>query len=281
MSISVSLVAVFIPMIFMGGIMGRLFHEFAVTLTMAIAVSAVVSLTLTPMICGQFMRADAPAPPRGLGARIDRALERGFVAVQRFYALHTRLGAGASRVHAAGDARHRRVDRAALDRAAEGLHAVAGHRHADRLHAGLARRFVPGDGGAAARGGRCDAGRSRGGQRRLARSACRTAGARSTAAVSRQPETAVRTRHILRGGDRAAARTAGKGRRRADDVVLGAGPARRRPAGRRAVPVRGDHPGHRRDCVAGRWRSKTSCAPRPASSMSRRTRIAPGRRSTW
>jgi multidrug efflux pump len=65
MSISISLVAVFIPLIFMGGIMGRLFHEFAVTLTMAIAVSAVVSLTLTPMICGQFMRGDIAAPPHG------------------------------------------------------------------------------------------------------------------------------------------------------------------------------------------------------------------------
>ena len=53
MSISISLVAVFIPLIFMGGILGRLFHEFAMTLTMAIAISAVVSLTLTPMICGQ------------------------------------------------------------------------------------------------------------------------------------------------------------------------------------------------------------------------------------
>jgi hydrophobe/amphiphile efflux-1 (HAE1) family protein len=88
MSISISLVAVFIPLIFMGGIMGRLFHEFAVTLTMAIAISAVVSLTLTPMICGQYMRADSTAPPRGrIGARLDRSLERGFVAMQRFYAV--------------------------------------------------------------------------------------------------------------------------------------------------------------------------------------------------
>jgi multidrug efflux pump len=88
MSISISLVAVFIPLIFMGGIMGRLFHEFAVTLTMAIAVSAVVSLTLTPMICGQYMRGDTYAPPRGrIAARIDRALERGFNAMQRFYAV--------------------------------------------------------------------------------------------------------------------------------------------------------------------------------------------------
>ena len=55
MSISISLVAVFIPLIFMGGILGRLFHEFAMTLTMAIGVSAVVSLSLTPMICGRYM----------------------------------------------------------------------------------------------------------------------------------------------------------------------------------------------------------------------------------
>src|SRR5262249_17837193 len=78
---------VFIPLIFMGGIMGRLFHEFAVTLTMAIAISAVVSLTLTPMICGQYMQGDVSAPPRGrVAARIDRALEAGFATLQRFYA---------------------------------------------------------------------------------------------------------------------------------------------------------------------------------------------------
>jgi multidrug efflux pump len=59
-----------------------------VTLTMAIAVSAVVSLTLTPMICGQYMRGDTYAPPRGrIAARIDRALERAFTAMQRFYAV--------------------------------------------------------------------------------------------------------------------------------------------------------------------------------------------------
>jgi hydrophobe/amphiphile efflux-1 (HAE1) family protein len=87
MSISISLVAVFIPLIFMGGIMGRLFHEFAVTMTIAIAVSAVVSLTLTPMICGQYMRGDIKAPPRGrLAGRLDRGLERRFTAAQRFYA---------------------------------------------------------------------------------------------------------------------------------------------------------------------------------------------------
>jgi hydrophobe/amphiphile efflux-1 (HAE1) family protein len=87
MSISISLVAVFIPLIFMGGVMGRLFHEFAMTLTMAIGVSAVVSLTLTPMICAHYMKGDIHAPPRGrIAGRLDRTLERGFAAVQRFYA---------------------------------------------------------------------------------------------------------------------------------------------------------------------------------------------------
>ena len=59
-SISISLIAVFIPILFMGGLIGRLFHEFAVTLSIAIIVSAVVSLTLTPMLCGRFLKAEHP-----------------------------------------------------------------------------------------------------------------------------------------------------------------------------------------------------------------------------
>ncbi len=55
-SITVSLLAVFIPILLMGGIVGRLFREFAVTLSIAIAVSAVVSLTLTPMMCSRLLR---------------------------------------------------------------------------------------------------------------------------------------------------------------------------------------------------------------------------------
>ena len=55
-SISLSLVAVFIPLLLMGGIMGRLFREFAITVTMTIAVSAFVSLTLSPMMCALFLR---------------------------------------------------------------------------------------------------------------------------------------------------------------------------------------------------------------------------------
>lgn len=55
-SISISLVAVFIPLLLMGGIVGRLFREFAVTVTLTIAMSVIISLTLTPMLCSRFLR---------------------------------------------------------------------------------------------------------------------------------------------------------------------------------------------------------------------------------
>ena len=75
-SMTISLVAVFIPVLFMGGLMGRLLHEFAVTISAAILVSGVVSLTLTPMLCSRFLRAPPgggarPAVP-GLRARLRR-----------------------------------------------------------------------------------------------------------------------------------------------------------------------------------------------------------------
>ncbi|HEY0369962.1 MAG TPA: multidrug efflux RND transporter permease subunit [Chthoniobacterales bacterium] len=82
-SISLSLVAVFIPLLFMGGLIGRLFHEFAVTLSAAILVSGVVSLTLTPMLCGRFLKRDDPNEKRGAFYRIS---ERGFDAMHNFYA---------------------------------------------------------------------------------------------------------------------------------------------------------------------------------------------------
>src|SRR5216110_1153549 len=55
-SMTLSLAAVFIPVLFMGGILGRLFREFAVTITAAILISGVVSLTLTPMLCSRFLK---------------------------------------------------------------------------------------------------------------------------------------------------------------------------------------------------------------------------------
>jgi len=67
LSMTLSLVAVFIPLMFMGGILGRLLHEFAVTITAAIVVSGLVSLTLTPMLCSRFLKPHRAAAP-GAGA---------------------------------------------------------------------------------------------------------------------------------------------------------------------------------------------------------------------
>ncbi|MBO0860464.1 MAG: multidrug efflux RND transporter permease subunit [Chloracidobacterium sp.] len=79
LSMSASLIAVFIPILLMGGIVGRLFREFAVTLSVAIAISLVVSLTATPMMCAKFLRSDERH------GRIYRANERAFNWIQVIY----------------------------------------------------------------------------------------------------------------------------------------------------------------------------------------------------
>jgi hydrophobe/amphiphile efflux-1 (HAE1) family protein len=80
LSISLSLVAVFIPLLLMGGIMGRVFREFALTVTASIAVSALVSLTLAPMLCARFMRLQAHHP-----GPLSATIEAGLDAMLAFY----------------------------------------------------------------------------------------------------------------------------------------------------------------------------------------------------
>jgi hydrophobe/amphiphile efflux-1 (HAE1) family protein len=82
-SMSLSLVAVFIPLLFMGGLIGRLFHEFAVTLSMAILVSGVISLTLTPMLCSRFLKPESAY--KGKKTLAYRASEWSFDQVLRIY----------------------------------------------------------------------------------------------------------------------------------------------------------------------------------------------------
>ena len=79
LSISISLVAVFIPLLFMGGIIGRQFHEFSVTLSVAILVSAVVSLTLTPMLCSRLLREEKSDQPRGWFYRATEKMLSGLI----------------------------------------------------------------------------------------------------------------------------------------------------------------------------------------------------------
>jgi multidrug efflux pump len=81
LSMSLSLVAVFLPILLMGGIVGRLFREFAATLSIAIAISLVVSLTTTPMMCAAILRPERP----GAEGRLSRASERAFLGLHRRY----------------------------------------------------------------------------------------------------------------------------------------------------------------------------------------------------
>ncbi|MBC5783225.1 efflux RND transporter permease subunit [Ramlibacter sp. USB13] len=74
-SLTVSLVAVLIPLLFMGDVIGRLFREFAVTLAITILISAVVSLTLVPMMSGRWLKAHTE-PEKGLGGKIQRGFDR-------------------------------------------------------------------------------------------------------------------------------------------------------------------------------------------------------------
>src|SRR4051794_20147556 len=80
-SITFSLIAVFIPLLFMGGIIGRLFREFAVVVSIAVVASAFVSLTLTPVMCSLFLKGHGGHPP----GRLSRFFERGFTATLSGY----------------------------------------------------------------------------------------------------------------------------------------------------------------------------------------------------
>src|SRR6059058_1466369 len=81
LSMTISLAAVFIPIVFMGGIVGRLLHEFAVTIILAILFSGVISITLTPMLCARILKDE-----HGLKHNaFYRLSENTFKAVQAFY----------------------------------------------------------------------------------------------------------------------------------------------------------------------------------------------------
>ena len=149
-SISLSLVAVFIPILLMGGLIGRLFREFAVTLSASILVSAVVSLTLTPMLCGHFLR--RPSGNARRGSELSKKFQDAYAAVS----------AGFSDIafHANADRRHPGCDYLALRFHAKGILSAAGYRSVDRNNRSRARRFLRGDGQKTTTNGQNSAGRS-------------------------------------------------------------------------------------------------------------------------
>src|SRR5260370_2420230 len=73
-TMTTSLAAVFIPILFMSGILGRLFREFAVTITSAVLISGIVSVTLTPMLCSRFLR--VVHSKKGFAGLMDRAFDK-------------------------------------------------------------------------------------------------------------------------------------------------------------------------------------------------------------
>ncbi|HEY0224389.1 MAG TPA: efflux RND transporter permease subunit, partial [Pseudolabrys sp.] len=82
-SLTLSLIAVFIPLLFMTGLVGRMFREFALTLTIAVVASAVISLTLTPMMCGRLLRRGGDRPAGALAQRFNGYVEKTVEAYHR------------------------------------------------------------------------------------------------------------------------------------------------------------------------------------------------------
>ena len=144
-SISMSLIAVLIPLLLMSGIIGRLFREFSVTLAMTIVVSAIVSLTLTPMLASRFLRDHT----HDRHNKLYMLFERGFAALAKGYERGLDAVLAPPLHHLDGLSRHRRRDGRAVHRHSQGLLPAAGHRHPVRHLRRVAGHLVRRDGEAA------------------------------------------------------------------------------------------------------------------------------------
>ena len=137
-TISISLIAVFIPLLLMGGIVGRLFREFAVTLSTAIVVSMVISLTTTPMMCAYLLKdeRDEKAWPH-----LSEPAKSSLTGCCRCIAAQPALGAGQSDPHAARSFSHHRAECGADHQDTQGFFPAGGHR-SDRRGSARAAGFV-------------------------------------------------------------------------------------------------------------------------------------------
>ena len=140
-TISISLIAVFIPLLLMGGIVGRLFREFAVTLSTAIVVSMVISLTTTPMMCAYLLKNER-AEKHG---RIYTASEKFFDWVLSLYRSTPALGARPSGPHPHRALPHHRAQCGADHQDTQGLFPGGGHGSDLRWGARAAGFILPGD----------------------------------------------------------------------------------------------------------------------------------------
>ena len=145
-SLTVSLIAVLIPLLFMGDVVGRLFREFAITLSVTILISAVVSLTLVPMVCAKLLKPEA----RDARERVSALQPRRLRPDHRGVRARAELGARSPDLRAADRARHLRADRRALHRHSQRVLSAAGYRRHPGDLGGAAVGVLRRDGGAAA-----------------------------------------------------------------------------------------------------------------------------------
>jgi preprotein translocase subunit SecF len=229
LSISLSLIAVFIPILLMGGIFGRLFHEFTVTLSIAILVSLAISLTTTPMMCALFLQTRPAQQAERRPDLIERAAAR-----LRAYA---HLGAAPQQSGVSDFCWYDLPERGPVHRRTQGLLSAARHRTFVRLASSRSKHLLPSDERKAAAGNDHRATGSRGRERgglhwtgqRLGRIEQHRLGLRFA-------ETAVST-HFGGSGDRATAAEAHPDPQRTAVPGCRSGSPRRRQTEQRSIPV--------------------------------------------
>ena len=143
-SLTVSLIAVLIPLLFMGDVVGRLFREFAITLSVTILISAVVSLTLVPMACAKLLKPETETHENAF----QRYSREGFRQDHRALRPRAQLGARSPDLRAVHRTRHVRVDRLSLYRDSQGFLSAAGHRRDPGDLGGATIGILRRDGGA-------------------------------------------------------------------------------------------------------------------------------------
>ena len=239
-SLTVSLIAVLIPLLFMGDVVGRLFHEFAITLAAAIVISAVVSLTLVPMLCAKLLR------PRGHGGEASGG--RFFQALTRFYASTLRVVLDHQGVMLLDCARHVPAHRLPLYDDPEGVLSDPGHRRHPGRDAGGGGDFLRPDGRPSAGAGQSHPRRSGRRKPQLLHRRRRLEHHPQLRPLPHQPE-AARGSQGDRERDHPA--TAKGDRERPRHIAVhaaGAGPLDRHRGQRDPIPVHAREPGSRRRC---------------------------------
>ena len=262
-SLTISLIAVLIPLLFMGDVVGRLFHEFAITLAATIVISAIVSLTLVPMLCAMLLK---PAPPGKHGDQASGGLL--FRAIARFYASTLRFTLDHSFLTLLVALGTFALTGYLYVTIPKGFFPGPGHRRHPGRHAGQSGDLVRQDGAAAAAARRRHPERRRRREPVLVHRRRRLQRDAQFRPLPHQPE-AARRAQVDRERDHPPAAEGDRGRRRHLAVhAAGAGSLDRHRRQRRAIPVHPAEPGSRDCCRSGRRRCWSGSPRSPTSPTS-------------